>query len=684
MPNTISQRLKTEHKIVLRALEVANTAYNRVVDIDEVVTALSLSKKDVRLLKKAYDRELSRTVTKIIDQLRTRKFVFSPGMIGRRRYYGTESALAPEERSLPARMTRRQRVLKLVRATVEQLGRAVRVGDILDYAESNPETEGLTNEEITHDILSLKETGELGVIGSPLRKDDKGINLYLPSDLSPEDFTPSQPLTWLDEVAQAFNELWEERKKQAAAANRLPRPVTTGEVRAKLLASPQPHKNMQKSQPVVSAMIALSETSAAVVRKVKRKGQRASLWAPRDLPDEQLDIGDAYATDSERVGEAVRRAVERLGRPVNLRDIKIEIKFDLALQPAGNSNLFEILTDTSKRRIDKTGGALHERVNRRFFRVGRVDGESYYYHLRDGLPDARFYVRFHQIKSRWLASCAEDQFDELEEGSFPSIAVGRALLISADTESTLTALTKLLESQQGDKETRAEAEEVLSSARNMNKRVREWLNSSSLERLECPKEVSTNVPTWTAGELLSVLKPLYPHAQKITDPNSLIRLLFGVVRRVPNPHFIYRFSKDPDAAAEFLFDRTDALLYAAKKWGGRECCLQAMMAGSQLGRLRDAKFIVPVLKRKAFEDQLIGVACLAFLQTPEAKKLLRNVAVRDKNPSVRQAALWACGFSSIEGLQGLISNRVKDETDVRVRDFAASALNADSTAWWFM
>ena len=163
--------------------------------------------------------------------------VFSPGMIGRRRYYGTESSLAPEERSLPERITRRQRVLCLVRATVETLGRAVRIGDVLEHAAGKSEAGGLTNEEITHDVLSLKETGELRVIGSPLRKDDKGINLYLPSELNPEDFTPSRPLTWLDEVAKAFYELWGERKKQASLANRLPRPVATGEVRAKLLAS---------------------------------------------------------------------------------------------------------------------------------------------------------------------------------------------------------------------------------------------------------------------------------------------------------------------------------------------------------------------------------------------------------------------------------------------------------------
>ena len=69
MPNSHSPILKTEHKIVLRALEIANTAHNRVVNIEEIVAALSLSSKDVHRLKKAYDRELNGSVAKIIVTL---------------------------------------------------------------------------------------------------------------------------------------------------------------------------------------------------------------------------------------------------------------------------------------------------------------------------------------------------------------------------------------------------------------------------------------------------------------------------------------------------------------------------------------------------------------------------------------------------------------------------------------
>src|SRR5205823_7771230 len=105
---------------------------------------------------------------------------------------------------------------------------------------------------------------------------------------------------------------------------------------------------------------------------------------------------------------------------------------------------------------------------------------------------------------------------------------------------------KLLDNKNGDKAARAGAEELLRDARAIADQVQEWLNTNTSQRLECPKEVETNIPMWTASELLSVLKPLYPHAQNITNPNRLITLLHGVVRRVPNPNFIYRFSKDPN------------------------------------------------------------------------------------------------------------------------------------------
>src|SRR5205085_7303454 len=114
--------------------------------------------------------------------------------------------------------------------------------------------------------------------------------------------------------------------------------------------------------------------------------------------------------------------------------------------------------------------------------------------------------------------------------------------------------------------------------------------------------------------------------------NKLIRLVFHSIRRVPNPGFRSRFNQKPDEAAEYLFDRTDALLYAAQKWGGYECCFQSALAASNLGLLRDARFVFPLLSMKPFDDRLTGVACLAFLQTEESIERLKDAAVGDPSP----------------------------------------------------
>jgi hypothetical protein len=683
MANKLQQRLKAEHRIVFQALEVANIALDRVVTAKEVTATISRSDENSQKLKDAYDRNLGDTVAKILDQLRARSIIFSPGKIGARRYYGSVIALPPEKRSLPEETSRRQRVLKLVKGAVIELGRAVRTGDILKYAEHEPNSTDLTPADITHDVLSLKKTGELQVIASPVRKDEHGSYLYLPADFDPDLYKTLEPLTWLDEVAGAFKDLWDERAAQAVAADRLPRPLSTGEVRLKLLSAPQPHENLKNPQLIVNAMIQLSQTDAAVIRKVKRPGQKASLWAPCDVPDELLDVGDAYASDAERVGEAVRRAVIRLGRPVSQREVASEIKLDATLQPAGSSGLFSIISDAAKEHVDAGDGVRRERILRRVYYVGKVDGEAHYYHSADGLEDAGVFVRLRQIESRWSEARAEGQFYALAGCSLPSVAIGRAMLVAGDAREALTGLDRILEDKSGDAATRRDAEELHEQVCRILEGADEWLAAHAAERQSLPPEVSRAVPTWTAAELLPVLMPLYPHAQSITDTNQLIRLLHGEIRRIPNSEHTNRFSKDPRLAAEYLFDRTDALLYAAKKWGGRECCLQAMIASSQLGWLRDARFVFPALESKSYEARLAGVACLAFLQTDEGNRRLLRLAVEDDSPAVREAALWACGFAGVEGILGILNGLSERDLSTGIlRGVAEAAIAQHETSWW--
>lgn len=257
-------------------------------------------------------------------------------------------------------------------------------------------------------------------------------------------------------------------------------------------------------------------------------------------------------------------------------------------------------------------------------------------------------------------------------------------MIAADAQDVLQGLDQLLNDNCGDVTTRQDAEELRERVDRTLNRTREWLTSQDAKGLNLPSEVSKDIAAWTAEELLPVIMPLYPLAQDITDTNQLIRLLYGEIRRVSNLKFQNRFVKDSHLAAEFLFDRADALLYAAKKWGGHECYLQAMLAGSQLGWLRDERFVFPALELPNYESRLTAVACLAFLQSEDGNKRLRQVAVADNNPAVREAALWACGFASVEEIKELLRSRSKDDPNERVRNFAITALEQVEISWWAM
>src|SRR5205085_2677273 len=103
----------------------------------------------------------------------------------------------------------------------------------------------------------------------------------------------------------------------------------------------------------------------------------------------------AYASDTERVCEAVRRAAKQLGRPVTVQEVKDEIDLDLSLHPAGLLSLRSILQDMAKKTVS-AGGERRMRVTRRVYKVGRVDGDVYY--CTEDPTGGAAYVRLRQLK----------------------------------------------------------------------------------------------------------------------------------------------------------------------------------------------------------------------------------------------------------------------------------------------
>jgi hypothetical protein len=190
------------------------------------------------------------------------------------------------------------------------------------------------------------------------------------------------------------------------------------------------------------------------------------------------------------------------------------------------------------------------------------------------------------------------------------------------------------------------------------------------------------VPGLTSEKLLTILKPLYPQAEKITNPAQLITLKHNSIRRIPNPAFVSRFAKEPSVAAEFLYDRTDALIYAAKQWGGPECSLQAMLASNELGRLRDSRFVFPALASKSYEARLAGIACLAYLQSKEGNEQLKRLAEEDPDAGVRQSAVWAYGFVEGESAFDFVRERRDHDTNAHMQASLDTALQMTEKGWW--
>jgi hypothetical protein len=668
---------KAEHEIVLHALEIANRALQRTVSVDEVLKALL--PKEANVLKAAYPKDLSNTVCVILRLLCRRGCVFSPGKLGTRRFYGVASVLDSVTILPIMQESRRQRVLKLVRQTVQKLGRAARMHDILEHAASFPEAIHLSQSDITHDVLSLKEEGEILHVGS-IRGDGKGFNLYLPADLNLEGYEPPDSLTWLQAVERTFRDLWDERAEQAIEQGLKPRPLSTGDVRARLRTSLKYAENLADPMVLVNAMQQLAKTKSPVVRKIKRPEQRAILWAPIGVRDDEIDLNDAYVSDVERVCEAVRRAEHALNRPVGLRDVRDQVSLDSSLQPDGSLSIFSILSDAAKETITEPGGVRLKRASQKIYRVGKIADDSYY--STSKTPQAKAFVEFGRLEIQWAAMRVEEQLNTLNVCSLPCVATGRVRLIVTELSKIMRDLAQIRESGYLQGESRHNANELHKAIGEVWNITHDWLDSHALDDPRLSQEVDTNVPSWTADELLEIVKPLYPRSQKLNKGVKLIPLIGDAIRRVPNPEYVNRFSKDQRAASGYLFDRTDALIYIAKEWGRYECCLQATLASNELGWLRDPRFVFPALESSDFNARLSAVACLAFLCSELGNEHLRLIVLNDPDSGVRQSALWAYGFAGGTHAQEFFVSRSKEDVDIRVRTFAQGLLQIPINSWW--
>lgn len=675
-------KLRQTHALILQALEIANMAAERVVTVSEVRRALT--EGEAEIVCKAYSGDdLPTLIGKVLGLLVARGLAFSPGKVGPSRYYGSKEVLDPTSSLLPNALSRRARVARLVGDAVAERGRAVLLGEITSFASSDSRYCDIAPSDIAHDVtdLAAHENGEVQAVGR-VHGDRNGGTLYLPKGLPAEAYLPEGPLTWLDQVARAVDSVWADELSKAEAEGKRPRPFPTSAVVAALKASHSPHPNLSDPRLVPNALIQLSREGDKYIRKVNRLGERMnSLWAPICVGDDELELGSAFATDAERAAEALRRAVDNMGRPVTSRDVQDEIDQDPSLRPCGDSTVSRLLTDLAKETISEHVGRRRGRVTRRCFWAGRAGGASYYEYRESCLKVAEAFVQFTAARLEWGGVDSANRLSVLETCPVPSIAVGRALTLAADVEAVASAVEEIVAAGHADKRTREELAELRHEIDEAAGAAHRWLSEYDIDSMNLPRTVVPLYPLKGAAEVREFLIPFYPAAARVGSLQKFITLLGDNIRRVENPDFASRFSKNPRLAAEHLYDQVDLLLQTAKRWGGRESCFQAMFVEKILERLRDPRFVYPALKSKNFEDRLAGVSCLAFLSSREGNGLLRRLAARDSDPGVRKSALWAYCFAAGDGAAELALEIARNDPERFVKDFAARACDTVPERW---
>ncbi|HVG33120.1 MAG TPA: hypothetical protein VM911_08570 [Pyrinomonadaceae bacterium] len=669
-----SEQPKKTHAAVLRALEVANLALGRAVTIEEIIEALAPEERV--LLERTYDFPLGAVIGSILKLLsvpsENRGLVYSPGLTNsRRRCFASTRVLKPEEAALPEAVTRRELVVALVRHAALELGRAVRIVDAIKFAEDRPEYARLSASQIQNAIIAAHVKGEL--ISMPLRGLHR--NLYLPADLNPEDYAPPKPLHWIEWVKAAFEDLWDEHVRDAKELGRLPRPATTRQVRARLVEMGCDDPKLQDKATVVNALWELSKHSNAALRRISRRSRKSLFWCPVDVPDDGLDLGNAYASDLERVGAAVARATARLERPVTLREIEQEVENDSALRPMNYPSVSKAVT-AAVDYLDSDGNAKTRSgyIQGHVQSIGLLKAKALYYPTIGNAEQARAYVEFRQLEEAWEELRADEQLYEAQGCRLPTVAVGRVRLLALQARRFAGRLRGMIGAGELKGKWADEAEILIERAEAIDERARDWPLPFAVGEHQLPEQPSDLVPTLTKEELRALLHPIYPHLQqKVERAYQVTTLLSNRIRRVSTLFSLHK-----------QYDRTDALFFAARRFGGKECVFLAGLASAELGLLRDPTFIFPAVEAADPDARLAAVACLAFLQTEKGSDLLKTRVMKDNEKGIRQSALWAYAFAQGEWAHDLATVMMRHDGAEEVREFAAQIAKADGAAIWLL
>ncbi len=655
------------HRMVFQVLESVNRNTGQAVLLGTVIEALN--EEQIRILNRTYENPLIHVVRQILTGLVKRKFVFIARSDRHRHYYASITFCTPDKMPFVFKPSHRQLVISLIKDAVNHYERPVRIGDIDRYLnEVRPDLKG-DCKWFRSTIQKLVFQGVVK-IAENTRRDKYGGYYYFLADSESDSINNSVPPSWLEIVFESFKSLWEVQLKKARLNNKLPEPLSTVEIKNYIIEKYGIEILPHERQAVANAVRALAKpSSVTAIRKIRRESYSKCLWVPVGIKDNEIDLYGSPKSDSERANLVVRYAVERLQRPASMNDLLEEFNLHPELKLKRHRSINTLLNTQTKFSAVK--------------KVGWVYGKWYFYYGKEKSPEISAYLTLKKLTVEWESLNAVLELNDLDNCLLKTVAFGRYKLIENKIDEILPELYTLVINKKFGKVVNSEAKKLYEEIQSIQNQTEFWSKNNSPSAAKLPEKVKSNVIGLTIEQLWKLLQPLYPKALKVKKLVEISNLLSDDIRRIKNPHFKPSFCYGTLETVPYLFDQTDAFIYAARKWGGLECCLQAVLAGSNLGLLRDMNFVLPDLYSNDFNERLIAVACLAFLQDKTAIEYLEGVSLNDSELGVKTSAIWAFAFLG-GNINELAIKIRKKEINKSVLDFLAKIELCSFTELWFI
>lgn len=607
------------------ALIAAHVALHRPVTTKDILQYLGQRERSA--FEVAYGgngSEASRRILKrLVDARRARR----AGRMGRQNAYLPTAEYTRGEAQ--PRKSKRQRVLDFVRERVHAEGRALLLGELTDALQAD---DGLTKTDVRRAVSNLKRTGDL-VVAKRVRGDERGGSYYLPAEMDVEKYRP-HTVPWLERVADVCRAFFEARQRDADARGRRTfRPAGTADLRSAFAKVHPEQPQLADPQLFVNALKQVAAGRHRALRAIRRPGMRHLLWAPAGTTDDDLDLGSAYATDSERVQEAVTRARKLVGRPVTLEEVKHQVHADATLRPAGSQSLADILADTAREVVAGGPDGKVDRVTPVIQRVASVQGRPHYTTM--AFPNDEGWGPYATARDLWDDVRAEAA--DISNCRLAAVREGRRLLLSAEL-GELTRLVDEAKSKGVPKNVRAGLQDLEEQVQRFADGLRQALvgHHATVANTACP--------TWLPGEVRERFEELYPAARRLARDSAIVPLLDGAVRRVSITE-----SQAPESRGrrhEQAFDQVSMLELACARWGGPQASRAGSYVAVVLGPLRDPRFLVTSASEEEEQGRIAAAYCLAFFDVEIARQALQRMADTDPSRGVRNAASWGLALSS--------------------------------------